>query len=249
MCTSKIVSVRPFPRSPPVESSACCCGLRSPRLSDPTNNQLVPLAEAGRSGYSLNTVIRRSDDSIQIAVASVAIMVTSPKVKALRIIRRPHRIFFLTATRWCFTDLGGLAGFAIVGGRPASCAGRADIFRGGLGRGGGGSGRGGGLGGGGVCAGHDVGGATRASRGGIGRLGASGGGPGTRGGTRAGGGQGAGRRRMTCVGSRDGGGTDGGRTRGIRSVGGSAPGYWCPVTGASRCGPPAVRTRRRPPSR
>ena len=49
-CTSRMVSVRPLPISPPVVKSACCSGVRCCRLSDPTSSQVVPLAAAGRSG-------------------------------------------------------------------------------------------------------------------------------------------------------------------------------------------------------
>ena len=49
-CTSRMVSVRPLPISPPVASSACCSGVRPWRLSEPTSSQVVPLPAAGRSG-------------------------------------------------------------------------------------------------------------------------------------------------------------------------------------------------------
>ena len=47
-CTSRMVSVRPLPTSPPVANSACCCSVRSARLSDPTSSQFVPEPPAGR---------------------------------------------------------------------------------------------------------------------------------------------------------------------------------------------------------
>jgi hypothetical protein len=50
MCTSRIVSVRPLPRSPPVVSSACCSGVSACRLSDPTSSHVVPAPAEGRSG-------------------------------------------------------------------------------------------------------------------------------------------------------------------------------------------------------
>jgi hypothetical protein len=49
-CTSRMVSVRPLPMSSPVVSSACCCGVRPWRLSEPTSSHVVPLPVAGRSG-------------------------------------------------------------------------------------------------------------------------------------------------------------------------------------------------------
>ena len=115
MCTSRMVSVRLLPRSPPVDSSACCCGLRSSRLSDPTSNQLVPLAAGGRSVYSLNTVIRRRDESIQIVVVSIATTMTSPKVKVLNIIRLPQRVLLLAVARLRLGGCGGSVDFLTAG--------------------------------------------------------------------------------------------------------------------------------------
>lgn len=100
-----------------MDSSACCCGLRSSRLSDPTNNQLVPLAAAGRSVYSLNTTIRRRDESIQIVVVSIAMTMISPKVKVLNTIRLPQRAFFLAVARVRLGGCGGPVGLLTAGWR------------------------------------------------------------------------------------------------------------------------------------
>ncbi|CNJ10244.1 Uncharacterised protein [Mycobacterium tuberculosis] len=46
---SRMVSVRPLPMSPPVDSACCCSTDSACRLSDPTSSQLVPRPAAGRS--------------------------------------------------------------------------------------------------------------------------------------------------------------------------------------------------------
>ena len=49
-CTTRMVSVRPLPVSPPVASASCCSVVRPWRLSEPTSNQVLPCPAAGRPG-------------------------------------------------------------------------------------------------------------------------------------------------------------------------------------------------------
>ena len=56
-CTSRMVSVRPAPRSPPVASSVCCSGVRCCRLSDPIEQP----RRAGAGGGAFGVVGQRRD--------------------------------------------------------------------------------------------------------------------------------------------------------------------------------------------
>ena len=113
MWTTRMVSVRPAPTSPPVASAACCSGVRSSRLSDPTSSQLVPAPAAGRPSSSLKTASRRNDDSTHTAVAAVAAIATRATTKAVVTIRRNHARAVAATSRNDFR----LTGASRAGGR------------------------------------------------------------------------------------------------------------------------------------